>query len=135
MRREFKLGEEDEECLAALGLAWETVVEKKQGEKDTKWLIFSEYPIPEGYNHRLTSAALRIKPSYPDDGIDMVYFFPPLALTSGKAIGALSPLKVDNKEYQQWSRHRTSENPWRPSLDNVCTHMLQVDSWLQRELK
>lgn len=129
MRRQFQLGEEDEECLAALGLAREMVV-----EGNTKWLIFPEYSIPDGYNHPKASAALRIKPSYPDDDIDMVYFHPALALKSGKNIARLSQCTVDGKPYQQWSRHRTKDNPWRPGIDNVCTHLLQVDDWLKREL-
>jgi hypothetical protein len=129
MRREFQLGEEDEECLAARGLPWEAVI-----ENGVKWLIFPDYAIPEGYNHRTATAALRIKPSYPDDDIDMVYFFPALALTSGKGIRQLSLTPIGGKQYQQWSRHRTKENPWRPGLDNVCTHLIQVDSWLEREL-
>jgi Prokaryotic E2 family E len=130
MRRAFQLAEEDEECLVALGLKWEAII-----ENGTKWLVFPEYPIPEGYNHRVAAAALRIKPSYPDDDIDMVYFHPALALTSGKGIRQLSPLALDGKQYQQWSRHRTAANPWRPGLDNVCTHLLQVNNWLERELK
>jgi Prokaryotic E2 family E len=130
MRRAFQLAEEDEECLAARGLPWEAVI-----ENGTKWLIFPHYPIPEGYNHSTASAALRIKPSYPDDDIDMVYFFPALALTNGRAITQLTPFPLDGKPYQQWSRHRTPANPWRPGLDNVCTHLLQVDNWLERELK
>jgi hypothetical protein len=130
MHRAFQLAEEDEECLAALGLKWEAII-----ENGTKWLVFPEYPIPEGYNHRVAAAALRIKPSYPDDDIDMVYFHPALALTSGKGIGQLSLLALDGKQYQQWSRHRTPANPWRPGLDNVCTHLLQVNNWLERELK
>jgi hypothetical protein len=130
MRREFQLAEEEEQYLAARGLAWETVI-----QNSAKWLILHEYPIPEGYNHRAAEAALRIPPSYPDDQIDMVYFFPSLALVNGKAIRQLTPLALDGKQYQQWSRHRTGANPWRPGLDNICTHLLQVDSWLERELK
>lgn len=130
MRRQFDLPEEDEECLAAMGREWETLV-----EGGTKWAILPDYPVPEGYNHQSVTAALRIPPSYPDDQIDMVYFSPPLALTSGKPIGALSALQIDNKTYQQWSRHRTGANPWRPGIDNICTHLLQVDSWLDRECR
>lgn len=130
MRLTFQLAEEDEECLAARGQPWEAVI-----ENNAKWLIFPEYPIPDGYNLRAASAALRIKPSYPDDDIDMVYFFPALALKSGRAIAQLTPFALDGKQYQQWSRHRTGANPWRPGLDNVCTHLLQVDSWLERELR
>ncbi|HEY1544963.1 MAG TPA: E2/UBC family protein [Xanthobacteraceae bacterium] len=130
MRKAFQLGEEDEECLAALGRNWESVI-----DSNVKWLLLPNYPIPDGYNFRVATAALRIKPSYPDDDIDMVYFNPALALTSGKPIGALSMHALDGKQYQQWSRHRTPQNPWRPGLDNVCAHLLLVDDWLQRELK
>lgn len=130
LRRQFQLPEEDLECLSAGSFIWEAVV-----EANTKWLIVHDYSIPEGYNHRKAFAALRIPPSYPDDQIDMVYFSPALALTSGKAIRQLSPCQIDGKDYQQWSRHRTGENPWRSGIDNVCTHLLQVDSWLAREIK
>ena len=129
MRRQFQMMEEDEECLAARGFTWESVI-----ENNTKWLIVHGYPIPEGYNHRAPYAALRIPPSYPDDQIDMAYFFPALALVNGKTIKQLSLHALDGKQYQQWSRHRPA-GTWRPGLDNVCTHLLQVDSWLQRELK
>ncbi len=130
MRRMFQLSEEDLECLAALGRPWETVT-----DNNVKWVIFPEYPIPEGYNLRAAAAAIRIPTSYPDADIDMVYFHPALALVSGRPIAQLSPFTLDGKTYQQWSRHRTTANPWREGLDNICTHMLQVDTWLERELK
>ena len=129
MRKQFQLSEEDEEYLAAQGHKWEAII-----EGGTKWLIVQSYAIPEGYNHRTANAALRISPSYPDDQIDMVYFFPALALTNGKVIRQLTPLAFDGQQYQQWSRHRTAQNPWRPGLDNICTHLLQVNNWLEREL-
>ena len=129
MRRQFQLTEEDEECLVARGLKWESVA-----ENNVKWLIIHDYAIPEGYNHRRALAALRIPPSYPDDQIDMVYFHPSLALVSGRTIRQLSAHALDGKEYQQWSRHRTAQNPWRSGLDSIGTHLLQVDSWLAREL-
>jgi len=129
LRRDFKLPEEDADCLDALCFKWETVADGA-----TKWLIIHDYPIPSGYNHRTADLALRIPPSYPDDQIDMVYFSPALALASGKAIRQLSTLTIDSKSYQQWSRHRTAANPWRPGLDNVGTHLLQIDDWLRREL-
>ena len=128
-RRSFHMPEDDEESLAASGYQWEAI-----GSGDAKWLIVAGYPIPEGYNHRVADLALRIPPSYPDTQIDMVYFNPPLALTSGRPIRQLSLLEIDGKQYQQWSRHRTPANPWRPGVDNVCTHLLQVNTWLMREL-
>lgn len=130
MRRQFQLSEEDEESLTACGRPWEAVI-----ENNAKWLVFPDYPLPVGYNHGTATAAIRIPPSYPDDQIDMVYFYPALALISGKRIAQLTPLAFDGKQYQQWSRHRTAQNPWRPNLDNVCTHLLQVNNWLERELQ
>jgi hypothetical protein len=130
MRRQFQISEEDEDCLTARGFSWEAVV-----ESNVKWLIVDAYPIPDGYNHRTAKAALRIPPSYPDDQIDMVYFSPALALVSGRKIEKLTPHRLDGNEYQQWSRHRTAANPWRKGLDSIGTHLLQVDSWLERELK
>jgi len=130
MRREFELSEEDEESLTARGLVWEAVKDEK-----SNLLIFPDYPVPAGYNHSQVTAALRLPPSYPDDQIDMVYFLPALALASGRPIAQLSMQPLNGNQYQQWSRHRTQANPWRPGLDNVCTHLLQVDNWLERELK
>jgi hypothetical protein len=111
-------------------LEWEAIV-----EQTVKWLILRQFAIPAGYNVARADAALRIPPSYPDAQIDMVYFFPSLALANGRAIKALTPLQLEGKQYQQWSRHRTPANPWRPGLDNISTHMLQVVTWLERELK
>lgn len=130
MRREFQLPPEDLEYLQASGYAWEAIIANQ-----VKWLVIYAYPIPAGYNVRTATVALRLPPSYSDEQIDMVYFNPPLALTSGRTIGALSIQKIDNKDFQQWSRHRTTTNPWRMGLDNVGTHMLQVNSWLGRELQ
>lgn len=129
MRREFTLGEDDQDYLASIGLTWEAII-----EGNTKWLILRSFSIPAGYNIAVADTALRIPPSYPDDQIDMVYFHPALALVSGRTIRALTPHPLEGKQYQQWSRHRTAANPWRPGLDNIGTHVLQVETWLHREL-
>ena len=135
LRRQFELAQEDVECLAAMELEWETIYEVLPTQKKVTWVIFPEYKIPEGYNVRVAKAAIRLNPAYPDADIDMVYFAPALALTSGKAIKNLTPYQLDNTQYQQWSRHRTTQNPWRPGVDSICSHMIQVNDWLQRELK
>ncbi len=129
MKRDFQLPEEDVECLEALGIKWEAI---KVG--DVKWVIFHEYPIPEGYKVRSADVALRIPPSYPDEQIDSASFLPSLELLNGKGIKNLTMIPVDEKQYQQWSRHRTAVNPWRPGLDNIRSHLLLVDTWLKREL-
>lgn len=130
LRRAFQLPEEDVEGLDARGFRWETIIDGR-----SRWLLIADYRLPHGYNHAIAELGLRIPPSYPDDQIDMVYFSPALALISGKSIRQLSSIQIDGKPYQQWSRHRTPQNPWRPGLDCICTHLLQVDTWLTRELR
>lgn len=128
MRRAFDLPEGDREYLAARGLPWETIIEGSQ------WLLVHECPIVTGYNHETATAALLIAPGYPESQIDMVYFFPELARVDGKPIPALSPQSLDGKTFQRWSRHR-NDDPWRPGVDDVSTHLLQVDEWLRREFR
>jgi hypothetical protein len=130
MRREFTLPEADVAFLETLGLAWETVI-----QNNTRWLILHDYESPEGYNQTRVFLGIRISPGYPDTQLDMVYFSPPLARQDGRPIGALSNTTLDGKTYQQWSRHRTGLNPWRPGEDDLSTHLELVKHWLERELR
>jgi hypothetical protein len=126
----FSLPSVDQGYLDGLGLAWECVK-----DNNSQWLIVRNWETPEGYNHRRVNVALLIPPLYPDAQIDMVYFDPPLARTDGKAIGALSFCVIQQRQWQRWSRHRTSQNPWRPGVDDVATHLSLVDDWLRREFE
>ena len=65
----------------------------------------------------------------------MVYFFPALSRVDQKPIGALTSFPLDGKTYQQWSRHRTSTNPWRADVDNLSTHIPLADFWLSNEFE
>jgi len=132
-RRHFLLRTHEREHLDASGWFWETVK-----EADTQWLIIDKYEIPDGYldannaQVQLVRIALRIPLSYPGDQIDMVYINPPLSLKNNRQINNLSPLSIDGKVFQQWSRHRTQANPWRDE-DGVDTHLQLVNHWLHIE--
>lgn len=129
MRRQFQLPESDELYLKVLGLDWETVIEAQ-----VRWLLVHDRPVPSGYNHAKVLTALIIPPGYPDAQLDMVYFFPQLVRADGGRIGGLSSRTFDGKNWQQWSRHRTPQNPWRPGEDDITGHFILVDHWLRREL-
>jgi hypothetical protein len=129
-RSDFQLPEEERTLLSSGSLNWECIV-----EAGVNWLIVRQHPVVDGYNVAVVDLALRIPPSYPDEQIDMVYFHPPLQLIDKRPIPNLSTLTIESKAYQQWSRHRTTVNPWRPGIDSVGTHLLQVNSWLTRELE
>src|SRR3546814_4456876 len=103
MRREFNLGPDDIRVLETLGCPWETIA---QG--GARWLLLRQHPISEGYNVAQADVAIRLD-AYPAGMIDMVYFSPPLSRADGKVINNLSALSIDNRSFQQWSRHY----PWR----------------------
>lgn len=128
MRREFDLPEGDREYLDARGVPWQAI-----GTTGQRCLLLDRYPVPPAFKCRETLAALLIESTYPDTQIDMVYFFPHLVLESGRTIAALTTHEIDGRTFQRWSRHRTAQNPWRPDVDCVATHMLQVDEWLRVE--
>jgi hypothetical protein len=128
MRLQFRLPEADEVFLKSLGRPWETL-----NDSGIRWLLVHERVLPSGYTISTTSEAHRIDAGYPDTQLDMVYFFPALTRSDGKPIGALSAQQIDGKTWQRWSRHRRPEHPWRPGEDDISTHLLLVDHWLERE--
>lgn len=130
LRRQFHLPEEDEAALNRRGLPWETLM-----DGNNRWLLVHDFPVPSAYNIQKVTAAIRITPSYPDAQLDMVYFYPSLALSNGRTINRLTPLVICGTTYQQWSRHRTGQNPWRVGEDNIESHLMLVEHWLERELK
>ncbi len=130
MRRSFTLPLFDEEYLNRTGFLWETI-----NEGGLPWVLIHEYPVPNGYCQRTTSVALLISPGYPDAQLDMAYFNPALSRIDNKHIGATCIQQIDGKSFQRWSRHRTGENPWRPGIDDIASHMNLVAYWLEREFR
>ena len=129
MQRDFRLPAEDESYLDAINLPWETLL-----DGGTRWLVVHERPVPPGYSVRYVSAALMVQPGYPDAELDMVYFNPSVLRADGVPIRALATHSIRGTMWQRWSRHRTRQNPWRPGVDCIATHLALVDHWLAREL-
>jgi E2/UBC family protein E/multiubiquitin len=128
LRLDFRMPAADEEYLYGLGLAWETI---RDGQ--SQWLLIHGWKVPTCYNASSVDLALLIPPNYSDSQIDMVYFKPALARSDGKPINNLSHITIANQTWQQWSRHRTQQNPWRAGIDDVASHLGLVDEWLRRE--
>ena len=126
----FALPEADQNYLDRLDLTWESI---KDG--NTQWVILCGWQPPAGYNHSKVDLALLIPPLYPDAQIDMVYFSPYLLRTDGRIIRQLSDCTIQQQRWQRWSRHRTPQNPWRPGIDDISSHLALVDDWLRREFE
>jgi hypothetical protein len=130
-RRDFTLLEEDEEFLNSLSLTWETV----NLENNTKWIFVEDYAIVKGYNVDTATLAILMDPGYPTSQLDMVYFSPALSRSDGQPIPNLTLVKIDGKDFQAWSRHRTLQNPWRANVDNLSTHYPLAEIWLLNEFE
>jgi hypothetical protein len=128
LRRQFDLPSFDVTYLEASGLEWETVM-----EGEARWLLLHDRPVFSGYNVGKAFTAIRIAPGYPETQIDMAYFHPPLVRSDGRSVNNLTSLTIDGKPFQQWSRHRTGENPWRSGEDDLSSHLALVDGWLEKE--
>ena len=130
LRRQCELPIEDQRFLDDYGLPWETIAD------GSPWVLIHEFPVPKGYTQDKVTVAIRIESGYPNSVLDMAYFSPALQRVDGKAINATQHIqRLDGKGYQRWSRHRTSQNPWIPSVDNLGTHMILVEEWLVREFE
>lgn len=129
-RVQFNLLPADREYLDSLGLRWEAVE-----EGGIKAAVIYDWPLPEGYNVGEANVHVRLNPGYPDTQIDMAYFSPALARADNRGIGGLSLCSFDGRQWQQWSRHRTSNSTWRIGDDNLSTHMPLVRNWLEAELR
>jgi hypothetical protein len=129
-KRDFLLPEEDVNYLDEKGIAYETLA-----TDGAQWVVLRGYGLPAGYSHDKTDVAIRIPQNYPIAPLDMFYMYPNLTRTDGQAIGALSPLPIEGKQYQQWSRHRTAANQWVPGEDNLATHIELMNHSLQEEFK
>ena len=127
-KREFRLPSGDEDYLSSLGLKWETI-----RDGNLRWLLIYGWKAPQGYNHDVVTLALLIPDSYSDGQIDMVYFREHLARRDGRPIPNLVHQTICGAQWQRWSRHRTTANPWRAGVDDVASHLGLVDDWLRRE--
>lgn len=122
MRREFQLPGEDVRFLDSLGLPWEAII---QGSD--RWVLIHEHPLPGGYNHQRVTVAVLISGGYPESPLDMFFLHPAVARADGVTIPASEVRQaLDGKNFQRWSRHRPGDEPWRPGVDNLETHLVLI---------
>lgn len=131
LRRQFELSEEDRAFLDEYGCQWETVI------AGSRWVLLHGFStMHSGYNHQTVTAAIRIETGYPKAALDMAYFCPVIARKDGRPIPAAQAMQaIDDKTFQRWSRHYTTENPWVIGEHNLGTHIWTIEGWLMREFQ
>jgi len=126
----FELPTEDQDYANRLSDKLERVLDRGRC-----WVLLHEFPVPEGYNLDKVTAAVMLPVGYPQSAPDMVYFYPPLSLISGKKIHAAEATEtIQGETYQRWSRHFLPQEPWRPGVDSLETYALMIRGWLEREV-
>ena len=129
MRREFQLPNEDVRFLDSLGLPWETIL---QGSE--RWVLIHEHPLPDGYNIKRVTIGVLISGGYPEAQLDMFFLHPAVSRTDGIAIPASEIQQaLAGNTFQRWSRHRPGDEPWRPGVDNLETHLVLTRDALDDE--
>lgn len=130
LRRQFDLLPDDRVFLDEYGLPWETL------RDGSLWVLIHDLSTHVGYNHVRVTAAIRLETGYPQTALNMVYFFPHLLRKDGQPIRATDNTQnLDGKDFQRWSRHYTTENPWIAGVHNLGTHVIVVEDWLAREFE
>ena len=129
-RREFGLLGKDEAYLNERSLHWETFVDGGR-----RWLLLSNFVLPEGFNHSVVDIAIDVPPTYPRSEIDMFHCFPHLKLGNGRVIGETSGrTAIAGRTFQQWSRHLNGQSRWNPATDSAMTHIAVIGAALLREV-
>lgn len=127
-RREFVLSPADHAFLDGLQLRWEAL---NRGGR--LWVIIYAMPLPAGFQVPVADVAIEIAAGYPTSQLDMAYFYPPLALTSGGTLTCVEAIEqLEGKGWQRWSRHRIGKSVWVPGVDDLEKHFAYVQDWLCR---
>jgi hypothetical protein len=98
-------------------------------------LFIKDFDLPQGYNISKSDIIIIIPDRYNSVQLDMVYFQHNISRLDGKAIPNLSPRNFGGVIYQQWSRHRTPENPWIIGVDCIQTHIELIRTFLRKEFE
>lgn len=104
-------------------------------EGNQRYIVFPDYPLPEGvYAQEKCDVLVIIPENYNQDGNDMFWTFPRLVRADGKPIpqtqdpGAGDNKTHDGKEFCRWSRHwNKPPSTWKPGKDNVLTILRRIE--------
>lgn len=129
-RRDFALLPDDEAYLLSHDGVWDAIL-----DSGVHRLVIRDWPITSGYSVSKVDVYVKLEAGYPQQQIDMAYFYPALERVDGRPVNGLASEDFGGRSWQRWSRHRSGANAWRIGEDNLSTHMALVADWLRSELR
>jgi len=128
-RRDAPTLDQDRIFLDSYAASWEVI------NDGSIWILIADFRLPPGYSETHVTLAIRIEGGYPLAQLDMFYIYPAIHRTDGKAIQKADVRqRIDGRDFQRWSRHRTQGNPWVAGQDSLETHIYLVEEALAEEL-
>lgn len=111
----------DAALLAKRGIAHSVVMEGPM-----TCVIFTDWPVPPGYNRTRVDLLLRLPPGFPDVPPDMWWVDPSLQLASGGTVEATQVTEVHvGRTWQRWSRH-FAPGQWQPGTDSLESFLARI---------
>lgn len=96
-------------------------------------LVFSAFPLGDGYSASQCDLLLKVPRSYPDAGPDMFWVNPEVTLASGLLPQAAEHTETHlNRSWRRFSWHRQGSQ-WNPTVDNLHGHMEFINRRLREK--
>jgi hypothetical protein len=92
------------------------------------FVVFEDYPLPNGWNKEKTKLLLITDISYPNSKIDMFWVDNDIRLANGMIPRAGG--SFETYLGQMWHRFSWHVQKWNPAIDNIITYLGTVDARL-----
>lgn len=103
-------------------------------EANMTCVVFSNFPLPVGFDRAQSNLLVRLKAGYPDIPPDMWWFDPPIRRADGKPIPATEVMENHlGRSWQRWSRHFTA-GQWKSGVDGLESFIALVRRELEKSV-
>lgn len=111
----------DESYLQDRGLSHEV-----HEENGMTCIVFTEWSLPEGFDHPASNMLIRLPSGYPDVPPDMWWFDPPARRADGQEIPATQAVEQHlGRSWQRWSRHFQA-GQWQSGIDGLESYLALI---------
>lgn len=120
-----------EEDLSKLRARKHDVSAERDPPTDSRiYIVFENYPLPEGWNRKTTRLLVISDVSYPNSKLDMFWVDPDLRLCDGRQPQAGENIETHLNE--RWQRFSWHVKKWNPAVDNLITYLDTVNVRLRQ---